>query len=324
MRDQFMKIAFAGDVMLGRLVNQALRKRDAASPWGGTLSVLSQADLRICNLECVLSDCGTPWSRTPKMFHFRSDEKNIKTLQAAKIDLISIANNHVLDYEESALFRMLEVLEANKMPFAGAGKNFAQASSPAIVDAMGQKIGFLAFTDNEPGWEAKENKPGVYYIPVNMQDKRAKELFKKVETLRSAVDFLIVSAHWGPNWGYQPPREQIPFAHALIDAGADLIFGHSGHIFRGIEVYKKRPILYCTGDFIDDYAVDPSERNDESFIFLLERGSKITLYPTIIDNFQAQLAEPPHSQAILYKMEALCQKLGTPFACGHESGEILY
>src|SRR5262245_41775689 len=82
-----MKIAFMGDVMLGRLVNEVLLAKEPAYPWGNTLSILKKADLRICNLECVLSDVGRPWSATPKMFHFRSDEKNILSLLAAHIDM---------------------------------------------------------------------------------------------------------------------------------------------------------------------------------------------------------------------------------------------
>lgn len=306
-----MKIALVGDVMLGRLVNEALKKSPPAYPWGNTLPIFQQADLRICNLECVLSNSGNP---APKAFNFRSDEKNIQTLQAAQIDMVSIANNHVLDYEQSALLRMLDVLNSQNLLYSGAGKNLAHASTPAICEVKGEKIGFLAFTDNEPGWEAKENRPGVFFVPIDAREKRAKELFKTVETLRQEVDLLILSAHWGPNWGYEPPEEHVSFAHALIDAGADLIFGHSGHIFRGIEVYKKRPIIYCAGDFIDDYAVDPQERNDESFIFLLEWAKeklKLTLYPTYIEEFQANLAAPPHSRSILSKMQKLCEKLGT-------------
>lgn len=83
---------------------------------------------------------------------------------------------------------------------------------------------------------------------------------RHIENLQKEVDFLIVSAHWGSNWGYYPPKEHISIGHAMIDAGADLIFGHSCHVFRGIEVYKNRPIIYSTGDFIADYAIDEIEK----------------------------------------------------------------
>lgn len=314
-----MKIALVGDTMLGRLVNRSLKNNPPGYPWGNTLPILHGCDLRICNLECVISDIGQPWSSTPKIFHFRTDEKNIKSLQAAEINIVSLANNHVLDYEEEALLRMLDLLDEHKILYAGAGKNLQEASKPAICQVKGQKVGFIAFTDNESTWAARENQPGIFYIPIKEADKRAQELFKQIEQLRCRVDFLIISAHWGPNWGYEPPQGHIPFAHALVEAGADLIFGHSGHTFRGIEIYEKRPIIYCAGDFIDDYAVDEIEKNDESFIFVLEREPgqplRLNLYPTYIDQFQANLATFHQQKAILLKMESLCRNLGTPIRC---------
>lgn len=314
-----MKIALVGDVMLGRLVNKVLKNSHPAAPWGNTLSILENADLRICNLECVLSDIGNPWSKTPKMFHFRSDEKNVESLQLAKIDIVSIANNHVLDFEDEALLQMIDVLDSKNILHAGAGKNINESQKPAICVVKDEKIGMLAFTDNEPLWQAEENKAGIFYVPVNLRDSQAKDLIKRIQDLRVEVDFLVVSAHWGSNWGYEVPKEHISFAHALIDAGADLIFGHSAHVFRGIEVYEGKPIIYSAGDFIDDYAVDEIEKNDESFIFVLEKETnqklKLYLYPTCIGNFQANLASHGLERSILSKMKNLCKDLGTKMDC---------
>lgn len=309
-----MEIALVGDVMLGRLVNEVLRDKNSLYPWGNTLSLFQRADLRICNLECVISNLGKRWSKTPKIFHFRTDEKNIDTLSAARIDIVSLANNHVLDYEEEALLRMLDVLNLNNISYAGAGKNIEKASQACVRKCKGKSIGFIAFTDNEPEWEAARQKSGVYYVPIDINDPRAELLFEKVQILKKTVEFAIVSAHWGPNWGYAPPQEQIEFAHVLIEAGADLIFGHSGHVFRGIEIYQEKPIIYCAGDFIDDYAIDEIERNDESFVFSLqiEEKLKLLLYPTIISNFQAHLASPSErGNKIMSKMKDLCEEFGT-------------
>jgi poly-gamma-glutamate synthesis protein (capsule biosynthesis protein) len=102
----------------------------------------------------------------------------------------------------------------------------------------------------------------------------------------------------------------------LIDAGADVVFGHSGHVFQGIEIYRGRPILYCTGNFVDDYAVDEIERNDQSFVYHLEieGGTKLRrlqLYPTLIREFQARLARGSDAQEIATKMQSLCAEFGT-------------
>ncbi len=310
-----MNLLFVGDVMLGRLVNDFLKDRPPEYPWGDTMALFQEADVRICNLECVISDWGTPWSVTPKVFHFRSDAKNVATLRVAHIDAVSLANNHTLDFEYEGLFHMMNILNAAGIHYAGAGMTFGEASEPAIWELSGIKLGLIAFTDNEPDWEATEDQPGVLYIPTTLRDKRAEKLFETVRKTKDLVDLLIVSAHWGPNWGYSPPAEHIPFAHALIDAGADIIFGHSGHVVRGIEIYKQKPIMYCTGDFIDDYAVDEIERNDRSFIFVVEIDghsiSRLLLYPTVIQDFQARRAKNAERQAIVANMQRLCTKLKT-------------
>jgi len=153
-------------------------------------------------------------------------------------------------------------------------------------------------------------------VPIDLEDPRAKYLFERVEKTREEVDLLIVSAHWGPNVGSRPHPDHLPFAKRLIDHGADILFGHSCHVFQGIEIYKHRPILYSTGDFLDDYAVDPIERNDHSFLFVIETDNhtivRLKLYPTVIRNVQASKATGAERQEIVSNMRVLCDELGTP------------
>jgi|SRR5579875_988829 poly-gamma-glutamate capsule biosynthesis protein CapA/YwtB (metallophosphatase superfamily) len=309
-----LRLLLVGDVMLGRGVNEVLRQQDAAYPWGDTLALFAGTDWRACNLECVISDRGEPWEPELKAFHFRSDLKNLAVLQAAGIDTVTLANNHSLDFGRDALFDTLRALDAAGIRHAGAGPDLAAASALAVSTVKGRRIGVLAFTDNEPDWEAKPTRAGVWYCPIDLDDERAAALLDAVAKARKAVDKVIVSAHWGPNWGYEPPPAHRTFAHALIDRGADVIFGHSGHVFRGVEIYRGRPILYCAGNFVDDYAVDEVERNDESFVFVLELDDtirRINLYPTVIRSCQAHRAGAARSQIIAQKMQVLCAKLGS-------------
>ena len=307
-----MRIAFVGDVMLGRLVNEELKQNGPAFPWGNTLPILRSADIRIGNLECVLADDGTPWPA--KMFRFRSDTKNIASLKAADFTLVSLANNHVLDFGAVALREMLATLQHHRILYAGAGVDRESARRPAICRTDAGVVGFVAITDNEPGWEAEPDAPGVHYVPIDLDDKRAWELFELIRQTRSQVDLLIVSAHWGGNWGFDVPAEHRAFAQALIDAGADAVYGHSPHIVRGVEVYRGRPILYSAGDFIDDYAIDQFARNDQSFIFRLETGDhvpdELRLYPTVIIDFQTRRARGS-ARTIAQRMQLLCDELGT-------------
>lgn len=307
-----MRIAICGDVMLGRLVNLVLKREHPGYPWGDTLPVFRDADLRLCNLECVISDRGAPWGITPKVFHFRTDARNVAVLEAAGMSAVSLANNHILDFEYEALLETLEILDKVGIAHAGAGRSVDDAMRPAIVQTTGGSAGLIAFTDNEPGWEATATRPGTFFVPVHLQDRRAARLLDLVAGVKKTVDHLTVSAHWGPNWGCSPPEEHPPFARAVIDAGADLFFGHSGHVFRGIEIHEGRPIIYCAGDFVDDYAVDEIERNDESFVFVLDTAERrLLLYPTLIRNFQAHRAYGREAENIVAKMRALCQALGS-------------
>ena len=309
------RLVLLGDCMLGRLVNEVLENAPPEYPWGDTLPILQSADYRVCNLECVISDRGEPWSTEEKPFHFRSAAKNIASLQAARINAVSLANNHALDYGYDAMFQMLEILDRAGIVHSGAGRNLEEASRLGTTEIGGLKLGLLAFTDNEPSWEATPDKPGIFYVPTDLIDPRAQALLQIVREQTNAVDLLIVSAHWGGNWGYFPPPAHVELAHALIDAGADLVFGHSSHVFRGIEFCKGRPIFYSTGNFVDDYAVDRIERNDQSFIHLadVENGipRRLRLYPTLIRRCQARLAGGKEQRMIVDKMKELCTGMST-------------
>ncbi|GAA3667526.1 hypothetical protein GCM10023081_02780 [Arthrobacter ginkgonis] len=327
-----MEICFVGDIMLGRLVNDRLRRTGPGHPWGDVLPVLAGADVRIGNLECVLSDRGIPWPG--KTFHFRSDTRNVACLEAAGFDAVSLANNHVLDYDADALLDTLCTLDAHRVLHAGAGADLDAARRPALWECRGTRLGLVALTDNEPGWEATGRAPGVHHVPIDPADARARALLEAVRDLRERTGVLIVSAHWGGNWGTAAPPAHRAFAHALIDAGADVVYGHSPHITRGIEIHRGRPILYGTGDFVDDYAVDPLERNDESFIFLLRTGGEgpgnrqhqageLQLVPTVIEDCSARLAGPGDAARMVRRMQRLCADLGTASTWREDLGRLV-
>ena len=310
-----MRLLLVGDVMLGRGVNEVLKCMPADYPWGDTLRSFLLSDWRVCNLECVISDRGAPWQTTPKVFHFCSDAKNIAVLRAAKIDAVSLANNHLLDFGYDAMFETLDLLDRAGIRHAGAGADLEAASAAAVSEVMGKKIGLLAFTDNQPEWAAGSHQAGVWYVPIDVADRRAQLVFDRVQKMRSQVDIVLISAHWGPNWGYEPPEEHIVFAHRLADLGVDLVFGHSGHVFRGVEVYKNAAIMYCAGNFVDDYAVDPVERNDQSSIFLVDvisgRIKRLLLRSTMIRDCRAELAVGQDAFRIGSQMNRLCEAHGT-------------
>jgi poly-gamma-glutamate synthesis protein (capsule biosynthesis protein) len=346
-----VRIALLGDVMLGRLVNEALRAVPPEYPWGDTLPILRAANAVIANLECVLSDRGAP--QPGKTFTFRSDPANIAVLQAAGVCAVSLANNHSLDYGPQALLDCLAVLEGAGIAAAGAGRSLEAAASPVTVPVRGARpgtrdgpaIALVAWTDNEPGWEAGPQTPGTFFVPLTPDgdDPREHRLVAVVADAARRGQFVIVSAHWGPNWGPDPLPEHVRAARRLIDAGAAVVFGHSPHVFRGVELYRGRPIFYSCGDVIDDYLVDGIERNDLSGVSILDfegdRLQRLRVYPTIIRRFQARIADGEDRRIFLDRLAALCQARGAaprrvaedPYVCldigcapdGRPAGSVL-
>ena len=317
MEKQNITIAFTGDVMLGRLVNDyvILANKLVTHVWGDMIDLLKGADLIIINLENAIARSGKPWSKTPKVFFYRSDPKAIHVLKAAGVDYVTLANNHVLDYDEDAFIETLHHLEKNKILYAGAGRDIGEASRPAFLEAKGIRIAIIAFTDNMPEWEATETNPGVNYIEVSVDEKNFGRLRKSIEDVKNKSDLVIISAHWGPNMMQRPSKAFKEFAHAVIDAGADIFHGHSAHIFQGIEIYRGRLIMYDTGDFVDDYAVDEDLRNDQTFLFLItlsKKGiEKIELIPGLISHMQVNRAKGKDLEDIMGKMIKLSEEMGT-------------
>ena len=315
-----MQIALTGDVMLGRLVDQYVIRNQSIGPekiWSDVLPLMLKADRRLINLECVISSRGREWQPDSKAFHFRAHPRAIDFLRAARIDCVTLANNHVLDYGTDALIECLALLDRAGIKRTGAGASLMEAITPAILDMPQGRLGVVSVTDNESEWEAGEKKPGTHYIAYDakgLAEPYRSRLAQALKQARRQADLVIVSAHVGPNWG--PPSVAMrALAHQIIDLGADLYWGHSNHTAQGIELYKGKAILYSAGDFIDDYAVDPAERNDLSFLFIveLERGriARIVLHPLCIEDLYVRLAKDQEIAFLQRTMQAKCASFGS-------------
>jgi poly-gamma-glutamate capsule biosynthesis protein CapA/YwtB (metallophosphatase superfamily) len=316
-------LALMGDVMLGRRVAEALNYyMGPEEPWGGVMALLDAADLRIINLECAITDNEQPWTRTAKVFHFRTPPSAIETLRTARIDACSLANNHTLDFEEQGLLDTMNHLDAAGIRHAGAGRNEEEAVDPAILIVPAdhtQRVALLAFTDNEPSFAAGPDRPGTNYLPVSLRPEVLRRVERAVSAVREAgVDTVLFSNHWGPNMVQRPKEIFRRFARAVIDLGVDIYYGHSAHVFQGVEIYHGKPILYDTGDFIDDYAVNRELHNDWSFIFRvsLEEGrfERLDLIPVKLSYARVDLATGGEREIILDRMERLSAEMGTVFA----------
>lgn len=223
--------------------------------WGDALEEFKRAspDLRLINLENSVTKSDEYWKG--KEIHYRMNPENVDCLTAAGIDYCSLANNHVLDWGYSGLKETQETLRRANVKTSGAGENIDQAESPAIMKVEGKGrvmvYSFASLTSGVPyDWAASKTKPGV-----NLLEKSSFQAAKdRVAAAKRMNDIVVFSFHWGPNWGYDVPFEQRDLAHRLIDdAGVDLVWGHSSHHVKGIEVYRGKLILYGCGDFLNDY-----------------------------------------------------------------------
>jgi poly-gamma-glutamate synthesis protein (capsule biosynthesis protein) len=326
-----MNLALTGDVMLGRLVDQYVIRNRSVRPealWGDVLPIMLAADRRFINLECVISSRGEEWHPHTKAFHFRAHPRALEFLRAAKIDCVMLANNHVLDFGTEALLDCLARLDSAGIARTGAGAEVNEAWAPALVEVPQGRVGILGLTDNEPEWEAKESMPGVSYVAYNDRGLAEPYRARVIRTLAAArrqSDLLIVSAHVGPNWG-APSRAMQALARELIDMGADIYWGHSNHTPQGIEIYKGRAILYSAGDFVDDYLVDQDERNDLSFLFVLQgmknRIDRIRLHPVRIEDMGVRLANEEERKFLTRTMQTKCKAFGTTMDVEGEVGTI--
>lgn len=233
------------------------RPVDFAYIWGDALAELRTAapDLRIVNLETAVTAGGERWR---KGIHYRMHPDNIPCLGAAAIDCCVLANNHVLDWGYAGLEDTLAALDRAGIRHTGAGRDAAAAAAPALLEVPG-KGRVLVFACGlqssgvDPEWAASARRPGVNRLP-DLGTAGVDDIAGRIRCVRRPGDVVVVSLHWGGNWGYTVPAEQRAFAHALIDtAGVDVVHGHSSHHVKGIEVYRERPILYGCGDFLNDY-----------------------------------------------------------------------
>ncbi len=283
-----IRIFLCGDVMIGRGVDQILpapcpptlyeeyassakeyvrlaeeasgpipRPVDFAYVWGDALEALRlrRPDARIVNLETSVTRSETAEA---KGINYRVSPANAECLRAAGIDCCALANNHILDWGRAGLIETLGTLEHLGIKTAGAGRDIEEAQRPAILEIAGKgRIVMLAFALPNSGaplhWAASAAEPGLNLIP-DLSPTSAALACEMAKRARMPGDILLVSIHWGPNWGYEISDDQRRFAHQLIEeAGASVIHGHSSHHAKGFEVHKNRLILYGCGDFLNDY-----------------------------------------------------------------------
>ncbi len=310
-----LRIGLLGDVMLGRSVGAALRGGvEPAELWDPSLRELARSlDFVICNLECCLSARGTPTTLIAgKPFFFRGPPQAVDSLRAIGVRVAGLANNHLLDFGADAGADTVALLRARQIATAGAGDDVAAARAPAIVESQERRTGVLALADHPDAYAAAAHRFGTAY--ARLRAGPPDWLLSEIEGLRTRCDLVIVFAHWGPNMTSRPATWQQRVAGALCAAGADLVAGHSAHVFHGIGFAHGRPVLYDLGDALDDYRVDPLLRNDLGVLAIWAHGdgeATLELVGLALEHCRTRLAAGAEADWIAERLTRACGELGT-------------
>lgn len=226
--------------------------------WGDALPELARMrpEARIVNLETAVTTSEDAWPG--KGIHYRMHPANVEVLTAANIDCCVLANNHVLDWGYAGLSETVTTLRSAGFAVAGAGCDAREAASPAVIElASDRRVLVFAFATHDSGvpeaWAAGAERAGVNVLD-EFSRRTVAAIASQVRACRRSGDVVVLSIHWGGNWGYAIGEAQRRFAHAVVDdAGVDIVHGHSSHHVKGIEVRAGRLILYGCGDFLNDY-----------------------------------------------------------------------
>ena len=225
--------------------------------WGDALKVLDEIKpgVRIINLETAITT-SEDYDRN-KGIHYRMHPENTEFFTTAGITICSLGNNHIMDWGEDGLHETLMALHNRHILTAGVGFNGKTAAEPAIVKTGTGRLILFAYASPTAGvpiqWRADKKKEGVNLL-TESKPENVETVINQVRRYKQNGDLIVVSIHWGENFGYEIPVEQQEVAHKMIDENvADIIYGHSSHHPKSIEVYKNRPIIYGCGDLINDY-----------------------------------------------------------------------
>lgn len=326
-----LKLALAGDTMLGRGVAEALRHAPPRSLFSDALvEVAREADLFLLNLECCISTRGSPWPDPGKPFFFRAPPAAIDALTHLGATCVTLANNHALDFGYDALLDTFDHLTLAGIQWVGAGPDLERARAPVLLRKNGFALKVVAATDHPRDFAARPDRPGVAFA-----DLRTEIPDWLVFALGPGeADAVLLTPHWGPNMT-PSPTPYVRRAAAELSPRATLVAGHSAHVFHGVE----GNVLYDLGDFIDDYRVDPVLRNDLGLLFLVtfEAGAlpgpgaaparpagaaaaaapprpiprRIEAVPLKLDFCYTRLAEGDDAAWVHTRFRSACAELGT-------------
>ncbi len=287
-----------GDIMLSRTVEQRMKRHGMDYPLRETAGFLRGADITFGNLECPI----TPGRAVaPFTMSFRAPVESAVVLRDAGFDMLSLANNHSMNFGAKGITDTFRYLAEKEVAFVGAGKDAEEANAPRFIGVQGLRFAFLAYNDDDvvpDGYEAADKRPGTAFMRIlRMQE--------AVKAAKAQADFVLVSMHSGVEYVNKPNGRQTDFAHAAIDAGAEMVIGHHPHVVQTLEKYKGKYIFYSLGNFVFDQMDTRDTREGLAMKVTFGQGGvmNITLHPVLIHDYaQPRLLSGVDAEEVVKKL----------------------
>ncbi|RFP62824.1 MAG: hypothetical protein BJG00_002600 [Limnothrix sp. CACIAM 69d] len=298
--DPAVTLMFGGDVTLSDRV-----KRRLGGDWSAALAQFPESrsvDVAMVNLENPITDADR--RRSGKRFNFRAEPESVAALEAGGIDLVTLANNHTMDYNRPGLLDTLAALDQSDIHAIGAGENITEARRPKILEVKGQRIAYFGYY-NAHWHAATETSAGT-----NPRENEA--LAADIQAVRDQVDWVVVNFHWGEELARYPAPYQRSIARRAIDAGADLVVGHHPHVLQGAEVYKDRAIVYSLGNFIFGGHSRSTYDTAVLKVALRDRQMKVDFVPVRVQNYQPRVAKGDRAKEILQELTYISRRFDQP------------
>jgi len=295
-----VSLVAVGDISFSRGVERMVKKqKDLNYPFLKIRDYLKSADLVFGNLE-------TPITEGPEIpdfeMVFRSNPGTEQTLKQAGFSVLSLANNHTPNFGEQGLKDTFNYLAEVGIKFVGAGNNEQEANQPVYIETKGIKFAFLAYNDTyvvPASYEAANSHAGTAFM-------RTEKMAEAVKEAKQKTDFVIISMHAGIEYTDKPNDSQVNFAHAAIDAGADLVIGHHPHVVQTMEKYKGKYIFYSLGNFVFDQPQSQETKEGLAIkVYFAKDGiNKISLLPVVMENLvQPRMTNQSEAEKILQRLK---------------------
>jgi poly-gamma-glutamate synthesis protein (capsule biosynthesis protein) len=294
--------------------------KNPAYPWADVKSILDTATTLMGNQEIPLSNRGSVY--TKKTWILRADPRTVESLNLAGFDIVTLANNHILDYGPIAMQDTLNALDSAKIARTGAGANLDEARRPAFITTPdGTKLAFLAYSLVYPEifW-ANKTRPGTPYGDPAF-------FVPDIQKAKAMADYVIVSFHWSDELHFYPSDYQKLYGRKSIEAGAAVVIGHHPHVLQGLEVYKGGLIAYSLGNFVFG---SRSARIKDSIILSIEYDKngliQAKLYPVNVNNleveFQTKLRHGADAERVLQDLRTYSKEFKTTIESQGDVGVI--